>query len=196
MKWNLWRIFWLCVSCQRILLRVETVKNKIESICFSNACILFTSPFMLKTRNMKWLFLHILQTQIPKSIVNSEGMRRAAQFMVVPGYIIVLCQKLLLVVLNVAVSFLWEFNFFFFFLRDYFPACISWGKISFHLHVKFWIKNTCGGVWEMRETTAVCWSEWHKSSLQHYRFFGNCYLFIDFILYFASIHGHYSGKCY
>ena len=96
-------------------MRVETVKNKIESVYFSNACILFTSPFMLKPRNMKWLFPHIFQTQIPKSTVNSEGMRRAAQFMVVPGCIIVLCQKLLLVVLNVAVSFLLEFNFVFFF---------------------------------------------------------------------------------
>lgn len=43
--------------------------------------------------NMKWLYPQILQTQIPMSIVNSEGKGKAAQIMVVLEYVIVRCQK-------------------------------------------------------------------------------------------------------
>lgn len=62
-------------------MRIKMVKDKIE-IIFSNTDVLFTSVLIFKTKNIKWIYLQVLQAEIPKSIINSKGIRRAVQILV------------------------------------------------------------------------------------------------------------------
>lgn len=66
---------------REILLIIKMVKDKIE-IIFSNTDVLFTSVLIFKTKNIKWIYLQVLQAEIPKSIINSKGIRRAVQILV------------------------------------------------------------------------------------------------------------------
>lgn len=149
--------------------------------------VFFFYPLLFKSRNITLLYPPILYTQSSKAIINPKGIGRAAQLVVVQGYVTVLCQKSLLSILNVAVSFLVGLHFQFFFKKELFPTSNFFGQkkeiTPYGYIYKTWTSGGCvGGGEGVRDRSTASWSEQHRSSREHYLW--------PIILYPASIHEH------